>query len=160
MTTWHYNKQGAIRDEQVGPIDTETLARRIERGEIKPDTLIASGEKTGGKWVPMRAFAKLVVIYERGVETREAAKAEAKAEKQALKVLAKQEKARARHGTTRGRLAQDTRQPIGPPVAVLEPTERLAPVAYAQPAAPSSTPSQLRPSSTHRPRSQGPASST
>jgi hypothetical protein len=71
MSDWHYRKSGAIRDETVGPIDTETLAKRIRSGDITPRTAVSSPQKTGGKWVAVAAFPKLVEIHSEGERERE-----------------------------------------------------------------------------------------
>ena len=125
MTTWLYIRKGMVRDETVGPIDTETLARRIANGEIEPDTMISSQDKTHGQWVPMRAFDKLAVIYERGRDQRAEAKAQAQAAKAEQKQLAKQAKAEQQRDRRR-ELAE--RAPARP-IQVLEPAAPVSPQA-------------------------------
>lgn len=100
MSDWYYRKSGAIRDETIGPIDTDTLARRLQRGEISPETLVSSPEKTSSKWVTIAAFPKLVEIHAEGVRARVRererlieAKREAKLAAKQERALAKQEKA-------------------------------------------------------------------
>lgn len=130
MTTWHYVKSGAIRDEQIGPIDTETLARRIEAGEITPETMICSPEKTGSQWVQMRVFDKLVIIFERGRDARADAKRaakEAKAQEKALARRAKQEQTLARRERAAEAMAARQIQPRVPrPAPQLLPAEQPA----------------------------------
>jgi len=123
MTTWTYIKRGAIRDEEVGPIDTEMLARRIEKGEIKPDTPIASPEKTQGQFVEMRRFAKLAIIYEQGREAREEAKQQQKAERAAQKAETKRERALAK----RERKKRPEPREVGPPAPQVLPAEQPMP---------------------------------
>ena len=128
MTSWNYMKSGAIRDENVGPIDTETLAKRIERGEIKPETMVCSPEKTHGEWIEMRRFPKLAAIYHRGIDDRAEAKAQAKAAKAEERKLMKQEKALAK----RERASRpEPAQRVGPPAELLP--AQPEPVHYAQP---------------------------
>ncbi len=55
---WFYIKSGGFfsRKKRVGPITEQRLLMRIESGEIKPDTLMSSQEKTHGHWVEMKTI--------------------------------------------------------------------------------------------------------
>lgn len=140
MTTWHYIKQGAIRDEQIGPIDTSTLAKRIERGEIKPETLISSQEKTQGQFVPMRMFEKLALIYEQGREAREEARRAEKDKRAAEKAEAKRERALAKRERTQAKL-RPAPQVLPAQAPAQAPAPMPAPM-FAAPAAPAPAISQ------------------
>lgn len=108
MSDWYYIQKGMIRDETIGPIDTDTLAKRIRRGEITPDTIIFSPDKTNNALVKMSAFQKLVEIYVPGEQerTREAEKQrEAKIEQRRLeKELAAKQKELARQERMREKM--------------------------------------------------------
>lgn len=97
MASWYYQKQGAIRDDTVGPIDTAALQRRIESGEIVLDTPISSPEKTGSQWVTIKAFPPLVTLHDKAEAARKEAAAAEKAAKADAKANAKAEKAAAKH---------------------------------------------------------------
>lgn len=133
MTSWHYMRKGLVRDEQIGPVDTNTLADRIRAGTIGPDTPICSAEKTHGRWVPMRTFEPLLRIHAEGEQARQQqvdrereAKAEAKRAERESRALARADSARAKLARAR---AQSQRVPKLLPAEV--PAER-----YAAPAAP------------------------
>lgn len=123
MCDWYYLERGSIRDETVGPIDTETLAKRIRRGEIKPDTPVSSPQKTGNKWVTITAFPKLVEIHAEGERARtrererekEAKKEERERQKQAkkeAKVAAKQKKVLIKQQEASGKLDKQRQQTL------------------------------------------------
>jgi hypothetical protein len=92
MADWYYVRPGMIRDETIGPVDTDTLAKRIKRGELTPETILSSPEKTGNKLVRMSAFPKLVEIYEEGERERAREAERAKEAKLEARELAKREK--------------------------------------------------------------------
>ncbi len=52
---WYYIKSGFfVRHKRIGPISELELLKLIEKGEVKPDTLLSSTSKTHGHWVAMR----------------------------------------------------------------------------------------------------------
>lgn len=53
---WFFIRKGFFSKKQVGPINEPTLLQRIDKGEIGPETLLCSNEKTHGHWVKMRTI--------------------------------------------------------------------------------------------------------
>ncbi|GIX00871.1 MAG: hypothetical protein KatS3mg111_4203 [Pirellulaceae bacterium] len=52
---WYYIKSRFFgRHKRVGPISELELMKLIEKGEVRPDTLLSSTSKTHGHWVAMR----------------------------------------------------------------------------------------------------------
>lgn len=52
---WYFVKTGFfIKHKRIGPISEQDLLKRIERGEVHPDTMLSSTSKTRGHWIPMR----------------------------------------------------------------------------------------------------------
>ncbi|MFO0943519.1 MAG: DUF4339 domain-containing protein [Pirellulales bacterium] len=52
---WYFLKSGFFyRHKKIGPICETELLKRIEKGEVMPDTPLFSDSKTRGHWVPMR----------------------------------------------------------------------------------------------------------
>lgn len=106
MAQWHYIRSGSVRDETVGPIETGTLAERIRQGDITPETMLRSPEKTGGRWVPMRSFPPLVAIHREGEQARQEARERERAAKQEARRLAREERALAKRDEAQRKLRQ------------------------------------------------------
>ena len=52
---WYFVKNGFfVKHKRIGPISEQDLLLRIEKGEVKPETLLSSTSKTKGHWVAMR----------------------------------------------------------------------------------------------------------
>ena len=52
---WYFLKSGLFyRNKKIGPICEMELLKRIEKGEVNPDTQLFSDSKTRGHWVAMR----------------------------------------------------------------------------------------------------------
>ena len=53
---WYFLRPGGFfhRRKRVGPITEQELLMRIEKGEVRPDTLLSSTSKTRGHWVAMK----------------------------------------------------------------------------------------------------------
>lgn len=52
---WYYMKTTFFyRQKRIGPINEVELLTRIDKGDISPETLLASDSKTHGHWMPMR----------------------------------------------------------------------------------------------------------
>lgn len=52
---WFFMKSGFFyRHKKIGPITETDLLVRIEKGEVKPETLMSSTSKTHGQWIAMR----------------------------------------------------------------------------------------------------------
>lgn len=63
---WYFIKKGFLRrKKQVGPINEPTLLKRIETGEIRPETLLCSNEKTHGHWVQMRTIRPAIKHWQK-----------------------------------------------------------------------------------------------
>lgn len=51
---WFFLRRGWFhKGKKIGPIDEHDFLHRIDRGEIRPDTLVQSELKTRGRWVRM-----------------------------------------------------------------------------------------------------------
>jgi hypothetical protein len=52
---WYFMKRGFFGGSKtVGPISDRDLLRKIEKGEIVPDTMISSSTKTHGHWMHVK----------------------------------------------------------------------------------------------------------
>ncbi len=52
---WYFLKSGLFfRHKKIGPICEMELLKRIEKGEVNPDTPLFSDSKTRGHWIAMR----------------------------------------------------------------------------------------------------------
>lgn len=52
---WYFLKSGFFyKHKKIGPICELELLKRIEKGEVMPDTPLYSDSKTRGHWVAMR----------------------------------------------------------------------------------------------------------
>jgi TM2 domain-containing membrane protein YozV len=114
MTTWHYIRAGAIRDETIGPIDTETLAQRIRAGSVTPTTPLCSPEKTHNKWVTLQAFPPLVQIYQEGETARQLDRERQREATAEAKRLAKRDRALTKAAQARERVDRHAIRPVFP----------------------------------------------
>jgi hypothetical protein len=68
---WYFMKSGWFgRSKRVGPLTDQDLIAKIERGDIKPETLMRSETKTRGRWIRMTevgpAFQKWQTLHGQG----------------------------------------------------------------------------------------------
>lgn len=63
---WFYLKPGWFRKtRRVGPITEADLLKRIEKGEISPETLLLSESKTKGRWLRMERVAPAMKLWKK-----------------------------------------------------------------------------------------------
>jgi len=52
---WYFMKRGFFsKKKPFGPINERDLMLRIEKGEVRPETMISSTTKTHGHWLEMK----------------------------------------------------------------------------------------------------------
>ena len=63
---WYFMKSGLFyRRKRIGPICEMELLKRIEKGELNPETLMCSTSKTHGHWMPMRDIKPAIAHWKK-----------------------------------------------------------------------------------------------
>jgi hypothetical protein len=64
---WFYIGRGGIfrRKKTIGPLSNQEVLSRIDAGEITPETLLRSQQKTRDRWVEMKTVGPAYEHYQR-----------------------------------------------------------------------------------------------
>jgi hypothetical protein len=71
---WYFMKKGFFGTHKtVGPISEVELCKKIEKGEVTPETLLSSTSKTHGHWLRMREIRVAMKHWDKTHSTNGAA---------------------------------------------------------------------------------------
>ena len=62
---WFYMKIGFFGSKNVGPIAESDFLHNIEKGLIKPETLVCSTTKTHGHWIHLRDIRAGMQVWDK-----------------------------------------------------------------------------------------------
>lgn len=63
---WFFLRHGWFnRTKKIGPINEHDLLIRIDRGEVRPETMVQSDTKTRGRWIRMDQIPIALERYRR-----------------------------------------------------------------------------------------------
>lgn len=61
---WYYLSSGFFGGQkQIGPISESDFCAKIERGKIRPETMVSSTSKTHGRWLRMQQIPVAMDLY-------------------------------------------------------------------------------------------------